>query len=292
MATIHRDLKPENILFTSNGEAKITDWGIGKLLSSTEMTKTIGIKGTLYYCAPEQFDKKKYGTVDWKTDIFQIGIVFYEMLTGVNPFAGEAMAEVVGKVLTHEVEPPSSLNNDVPPELDEIVMGALEKEKSDRWRTDVMLHELNRLLMKELRIGKQFDFSNIQGPSLVHNIKRTEQLLLKQPIRNNQKITLESSTTTQSNESPHPINIKAKMRMSGHTHLLKKYRRRWKQWIICLSSISLTILIISIYDNLRKYPYLKDDFYGIWLGITSIFILIGISVSIYYRGKIIKLKSD
>ena len=190
MATIHRDLKPENILFTSNGEAKITDWGIGKLLSSTEMTKTVGIKGTLNYCAPEQFDKKKYGKVDWQTDIFQIGIVFYKMLTGVNPFAGEGMAEVVGRVMAHEPEPPSSLNYDVPPELDEIVMGALEKEKGDRWRTDVMLHELNRLLKKEL-------------------------------IRDHQKISLEFSTTTQSYESSQPISTKAKMGMSDHTPLLK-----------------------------------------------------------------------
>ena len=158
MATIHRDLKPENILFTSSGEAKITDWGIGKLLSSTEMNKTIGIKGTLNYSTPEQFDKNKYGEVDWQTDIFQIGIVFYEMLTGDNPFAGEGMAEVVGKVMMHKPQPPSALNPNVPIELDKIVMGALEKEKGDRWRTDVMLFQLKELAEKGTQISEpKFD---------------------------------------------------------------------------------------------------------------------------------------
>lgn len=146
MATVHRDLKPDNILFTSTGEAKITDWGIGKLLSLTEMTKTVGIKGTLNYCAPEQFDQKKYGKIDWQTDIFQIGIIFYEMLTGINPFAGEDMPSVYGKLMNIKPEPPSSLNDDVRPELDEIVMGALVKEKVDRWRTDVMRFQLNQII--------------------------------------------------------------------------------------------------------------------------------------------------
>jgi len=154
MASVHRDLKPENILFTSDGVAKITDWGIGKFMASTSKSKS-GIKGTLDYCAPEQFDRKKYGKVDWQTDIFQIGIMFYEMLTGQNPFVGEDMAECMGKVLMYEPKPPSGLNSDVPEELDDVILGALKKKKKDRWDTGaVMLHELKRLsktLEKEMK---------------------------------------------------------------------------------------------------------------------------------------------
>lgn len=147
MATVHRDIKPENILFTSDGVAKITDWGIGKHMASASMSKTVGTKGTLNYCAPEQFDAKKYGEVDWQTDIFQVGIMFYEMLTGVNPFSGQDMPEIYGKVINTDPEPPSAVNPNIPSELDEVVMGALEKRKSKRWDSGaVMLFKLNDLI--------------------------------------------------------------------------------------------------------------------------------------------------
>ena len=165
MATVHRDLKPENILFTSEGVPKITDWGIGKFMASATMSKTVGTKGTLNYCAPEQFDKRKYGMVDWQTDIFQVGIIFYEMLTGVNPFAGVDMADVMGKVLMEEPLPPSSLNPDVSPELDEIIMGTLRKRKENRLKTDVILFQLNQIVDgNPIKILPSIERKRIQDP--------------------------------------------------------------------------------------------------------------------------------
>jgi serine/threonine protein kinase len=150
MASVHRDLKPENILFTADGEAKITDWGIGKFMASTGKSKTVGIKGTLDYCAPEQYNRRLYGRVDWQTDIFQVGVMFYEMLTGINPFAGEDFADCMGKVLMFDPKPPSSYNPDIPDELDEVIMGAIEKKKENRWESGaVMLNELKRVVSKK-----------------------------------------------------------------------------------------------------------------------------------------------
>ena len=150
MASVHRDLKPENILFSSKGVAKITDWGIGKFMASESLTSSRDFKGTLSYSAPEQYNKKQYGNVDWQTDIFQIGVVFYKMLTGINPFKGEDIADCMGKVLMDRPEPPGSLNPDVPPELDEVIMGALRKRKEDRWGTDVMLYKLKEIGKKNI----------------------------------------------------------------------------------------------------------------------------------------------
>ena len=156
MATVHRDLKPENILFTSDGVAKITDWGIGKYMASEGLTKTMETKGTLAYSAPEQFDTSEYGKVDWQTDIFQLGIVFYEMLTGVKPFEGKDMAEIMGNVLRHEPALPSEINPNVPKEMDEIVMGALEKFKEERWESGaVMLHELKLIIKGKVRVTRR-----------------------------------------------------------------------------------------------------------------------------------------
>ena len=156
MASVHRDLKPENILFTADGIVKITDWGIGKYMASEGITKTIETKGTFAYSAPEQFDSIEYGKIDWQTDIFQLGILFYEMLTGIKPYYGRDMAEVLGKVLKYEPKPPSSINPNIPTELDEIVMRALEKEKANRWESGgVMLHELKQLINGKIGIKKK-----------------------------------------------------------------------------------------------------------------------------------------
>ena len=152
MATVHRDLKPENILFTQGGTVKISDWGIGKFMASEGATKTVGTKGTLLYSAPEQISKKKFGKVDWSTDVFQLGIIFHEMLTGENPFYDEDSAGIVGKVLYEDVARPSELNPDISGELDNYVMKALEKQKEDRWSSaEVMYHELKKLVSGEER---------------------------------------------------------------------------------------------------------------------------------------------
>ena len=145
MASVHRDIKPENILFTKDGVPKISDWGIGKFMASESVSKSIGTKGTFAYAAPEQFSKKKFGEIDWSTDVFQLGIVFYEILTGVNPFLDDDPVMVMANITSEDPKPPSSLNPDIPKELDNIVMNCLEKAKEDRWRADVMLHELKQV---------------------------------------------------------------------------------------------------------------------------------------------------
>jgi len=146
MATIHRDLKPENILFTKEGIPKITDWGIGKFLAGGAATQTYVSKGTFTYSAPEQFDSQSFGKVDWQTDIFQIGVMLYEMLSGENPFQGDDMAQVLGNVINHEPESLCSLDQSIPPELDSIVMKALSKRKEERWGSaDVMLYGIRQL---------------------------------------------------------------------------------------------------------------------------------------------------
>lgn len=147
MAMVHRDIKPENILFTSDGVVKISDWGIGKFMASEGATRSMGMKGTLLYSAPEQISKRKYGNVDWATDVFQLGILFYEMLTGMNPFFDEDSAGIMGNIMNDDPKSPSSFNRDVTPELDHIVMKALEKRKEDRWRSaDVMYDRLRELV--------------------------------------------------------------------------------------------------------------------------------------------------
>ncbi len=147
MASVHRDIKPENILFTKDDVPKISDWGIGKFMASESVSKTIGTKGTLIYSAPEQVSQERYGEVDWSTDVFQIGIVFYEILTGRNPFAAPDPIGIINKIVNDNPPRPSSLRWGIPPEIDNIIMRSLEKRKENRYNSaDVMLHEMKRVL--------------------------------------------------------------------------------------------------------------------------------------------------
>jgi len=157
MASVHRDIKPENILFTRDGVPKITDWGIGKFMASEGVEKTVGTKGTLSYGSPEQISKKKFGEIDWQTDVFQLGIVFYEMLTGINPFHDDDALGIIGKITGETPKPPSSVNPDVPKSLDKIVLKALSKEKKGRWASaDIMFDRLKTVTTKEADNLKQY----------------------------------------------------------------------------------------------------------------------------------------
>jgi len=128
MDIVHRDIKPDNIMITRNGDVKVTDFGIAKLSAST-MTADGDIMGTFAYMSPEQ---AKGGRVDARTDIFSLGVVLYQMLTGASPFASATPAGIVFKITSLEPQPLYELNDRISSDLDSLVMRTLEKKRSDR----------------------------------------------------------------------------------------------------------------------------------------------------------------
>jgi eukaryotic-like serine/threonine-protein kinase len=126
---IHRDIKPHNIVVGSDGRLKVTDFGIARS-GASQMTEAGSIVGTAQYLSPEQ---ARGARVDPRSDIYSLGIVLYEMLTGHVPFTGDTAVEIAMKHLSEVPEPPSKLRPDVPHDLDAVVMRALAKDPEQRY---------------------------------------------------------------------------------------------------------------------------------------------------------------
>jgi len=143
----HFDLKPGNILFREVEDGwdvpKVADWGLAKML--LEHSKNIE-KLTPRYAAPEQFDPEEYDGQDERTDIYQLGAVFYEMFTDRPPFEGTE-SQVMYSVVNEEVQKPTDVNPNLPQRLDDILLKALEKNPDNRYETTVNLrNDLRELL--------------------------------------------------------------------------------------------------------------------------------------------------
>src|SRR5437868_7363334 len=126
---VHRDIKPHNVLVDAEGRLKVTDFGIARA-GASQMTEAGSIIGTAQYLSPEQ---AKGAPVDQTSDLYSLGVVLYELLTGTVPFTGDTPVEIAMKHLSATPQPPSRLRPDVPPDLDAIVLRALAKDPHDRY---------------------------------------------------------------------------------------------------------------------------------------------------------------
>lgn len=149
---IHRDIKPQNILITPEGKVKVTDFGIAKSLNM-DVTKTLNIIGTAHYISPEQ---AKGDVLDHRTDIYSLGIVLYEMLTGDVPFRGNSSIDISLKHVNEVAIRPSELIENIPLELEKIIMHCLEKKPQARYSTvKELADDLKRYLA-----GKNLSFAS------------------------------------------------------------------------------------------------------------------------------------
>ena len=129
---VHRDIKPENILIAGDGTPKITDWGLAKAMTDTKKTGLISF--SLNYAAPEQLAPNIYGDAGVWTDIYQIGVLYYEMVTGRLPFSGDGMGEVTQAIL-HDLPEPPVMEGAGAPAVIRIMLRCLAKKPADRYRS-------------------------------------------------------------------------------------------------------------------------------------------------------------
>src|SRR5918999_5104214 len=139
---VHRDIKPHNVLVDSEGRVKVTDFGIARA-GGAQMTEVGSIVGTAQYLSPEQ---ARGAPVDQRSDVYSLGVVLYELLTGTVPFSGDAPVEIAMKHLSEVPAPPSERREGIPRELDLVVMRAIAKDPEERYQdADEMDRDLARV---------------------------------------------------------------------------------------------------------------------------------------------------
>ncbi len=141
---IHRDLKPQNIMIQENGQIKITDFGIAMALNSTQLTQTNSVMGSVHYLPPEQASGKG-STI--KSDIYSMGILFYELLTGVLPFKGDNAVEIALKQMKEAIPSVRKQNPNIPQSVENIILRATAKNPKNRYNDSrEMYNELKHCL--------------------------------------------------------------------------------------------------------------------------------------------------
>ncbi|MCK8826903.1 Stk1 family PASTA domain-containing Ser/Thr kinase [Natroniella acetigena] len=182
---VHCDIKPHNILLTSAGKVKVTDFGIAQAITAATMVQTESIVGSAHYLSPEQAKGSK---ITMRSDIYSLGIVLYELVTGELPFKGDTSVSVALKHIEQEVTPPQKLNPDLPQQLANIILKAIAKEPAERYNSAVEM-------LKDLReVSRQLDLQQETADQKTMVISKQEQQQTKVISRAEQELNEEEVT--------------------------------------------------------------------------------------------------
>jgi serine/threonine protein kinase len=194
---VHRDIKPENIMIRSeDGIVKVLDFGLAKLTKTEDSaiedeseaatralvkTKPGMVMGTVSYMSPEQ--TRGLADIDARTDIWSLGAVLFEMLTGKLPFEGETMSDVIAAILKTEVPHISALVPNVPPEIDRIVEKCLQKDREERYQVSKDLALDLKTLLKEIEFSTKFARASFTGGKILTSEMPKQQTTVSEQIK-------------------------------------------------------------------------------------------------------------
>ncbi|KMY49400.1 Stk1 family PASTA domain-containing Ser/Thr kinase [Peribacillus loiseleuriae] len=240
---IHRDIKPQNILIDDHGNVKITDFGIALALSATNITQTNAVLGSVHYLSPEQ---ARGGMANNKSDIYSLGIVMFELLTGRLPFSGESAVSIALKHLQSETPSPKRWNPSIPQSVENIILKATAKDSYYRYETvDEMEDDIRSALNPERTNETPFvipeDMDATKAIPIItnDNMSGIDETIIRGP----EKTTVVYREEEQ--DEPQKGNKKAKK--------VKQNKKKRKKWPLILFSTFFILLVLTA-GAIYAYP--------------------------------------
>lgn len=246
LGIVHRDLKPQNILVTDSGVAKIADFGIASMQSLAQVTQTDVIMGSLHYLAPELARGEK-ATV--QSDIYALGIVFYELLRGEVPFNGESPVNIALKHMQEDLPSLLEFNPSIPQSVENIIIKATAKNLNDRYHSvNEMLDDLNTCLSRTNEEKLTFAYDSEPEPTIVLDSREM----------------FNADNTGDTKADKEPIN-EAKQEEKGLKKIINKFKRlnpKAKVGIIAGVIFVIAVIAFFLYANIRPDTNLMPDLEG------------------------------
>jgi serine/threonine protein kinase len=249
---IHRDIKPANLMLTADDTVKITDFGTAKILQFGTVQQTTHVMGTPSYMSPEQV---KGRAVDGRSDIFSLGVMLYEMLTGEKPFPGQSITTVIYKIVNEEPIPPRQLNPAIHPGLNDIVMRALAKEPEDRYQSCRELQEdlKNYRVMGPIANDQRSPDATLVSPRNNSGFPLGSPLQAERPEESPTAATLRSLQSRANNPSQTPV-----LRRTGAIAPLEEPKKKNVVGTVFAALFLVAVIVYGIYKLRPEFQAARE----------------------------------
>lgn len=275
---IHRDIKPHNILISEHGSAKVTDFGIARAVTSATITHTGSVMGSVHYFSPEQ---ARGGMTGEKSDIYSLGVVLYEMVTGELPFSGESPISVALKHLQDTFTEPRELNPEIPQSVENIITRSLAKDADKRYASAIeLIDDLRSCLQADRLSEAKIELDNAEDEEATKVLPIIDEDMFDTQVASPKTNKFGAGSAddypeqhasdedthgenredqTQADHTGHPNNEDDEDDEQVDKVNKRTKRSKWKVWLLAMAAV-LTLLLFS-YGVYKGFQFVNGIFY-------------------------------